>query len=376
MHRRPIRTARAFGWVLAVLSLGLLRPSPARSAGYLWIGAENAGEGSIYRYNIASGIVDLVTSPSLPFGTTHWTNMATDGATLYIGPPDSHYIGFADPLTGVVSSSSSYSPTLPGHKEDGAYYRPNDTNWRMTFQDILYEVTRSGVLVRRFNLPAATPSLIGLEWVGGVLYSTDSGAANPAHIGVVNLTSDSTATFTAISWTSGGGPPGGSPGDSTAGLAYDQQDSVLYMATYSSTRLFRITFEASQARATLVTTLSSVGYPAGAIADGLGWQPPARTDVGGTASGSPFSLGATPDPFNELTRITFRLDERATVQLEVWDVTGRVVRRLFAGPLPADHHTVTWDGRDDRRHSVPVGVYFVRLATGSVIAQAKVVRVR
>jgi hypothetical protein len=263
---------------------------------------------------------------------------------------------------------------LAGHKEDGAYHASSGNLWRVTFSDLLHEVTPGGTLVRTFALPAATPNLVGLEWVGSTLYGSDYTSES---IGVIALTSDSTATYTPIPWAPGGAPPGGNPGDWTAGLAYDGQAGVLYLATYSSTRLFQITFAAGEATATLVTTLSSVGYASGAIADGLCWVPPLATSIGATDSReSPFALAASPSPFAASTELRFRVPAAGPVLLEIWDVAGRRVRTLFSGAAAAGSRSVTWDGRSDSGSPAPDGVYFSRLTVGSLTEQAKLVRVR
>ena len=114
---------------------------PARAGGYLWLGSEMQGEGSIYRYNINTGVVDLSLSPALPVGASHWNNMATDGARLYLGTPTTQYVGLADPYTGASLGSAVYSPSLAGHKEDGAFRASSGTLWRVTYTGQLYEIT-------------------------------------------------------------------------------------------------------------------------------------------------------------------------------------------------------------------------------------------
>jgi hypothetical protein len=50
--------------------------------------------------------------------------------------------------------------------------------------------------------------------------------------------------------------------------------------------------------------------------------------------------------------------------VSIFDASGRLVRRLVSGSLPAGVHTVTWDGRDARGVAAGAGAYFVRLAWG------------
>jgi hypothetical protein len=70
---------------------------------------------------------------------------------------------------------------------------------------------------------------------------------------------------------------------------------------------------------------------------------------------------ASPNPFHPVTTIPFRLAESADVRLEVWDVTGRRVRRLVQARVPAGDHHADWDGRDDSGDGLPTGTYFIRL---------------
>lgn len=54
-------------------------------------------------------------------------------------------------------------------------------------------------------------------------------------------------------------------------------------------------------------------------------------------------LQNVPNPFSGSTDITFELDNPATVQLQVFDVTGREVRTLASGAYASGPHTVTFD---------------------------------
>ncbi len=72
-----------------------------------------------------------------------------------------------------------------------------------------------------------------------------------------------------------------------------------------------------------------------------------------------------PNPFNPATTIAFSLDERSAISLQVFDISGRLVRTLFADTLPAGHHEQVWDGRDDGGAPVASGVYVCRLRSGA-----------
>ena len=75
-------------------------------------------------------------------------------------------------------------------------------------------------------------------------------------------------------------------------------------------------------------------------------------------------LQNVPNPFNPRTTIQFELAAADPVNLVVFDVTGRVVRRLLAGKsYGPGAHQVTWDGRDDSGRSVSAGVYLYQVET-------------
>jgi cytochrome c peroxidase len=71
--------------------------------------------------------------------------------------------------------------------------------------------------------------------------------------------------------------------------------------------------------------------------------------------------GSRPNPFHGATEITFTLPGAAAVNLDVFDVAGRQVRRLLTESRPAGLHTVVWDATNDQGRRVAPGVYFYRL---------------
>lgn len=71
-----------------------------------------------------------------------------------------------------------------------------------------------------------------------------------------------------------------------------------------------------------------------------------------------------PNPFRAGTQIPFVLPRTESVRLDIYDVTGRLVRRLVDGTLPAGDHAIGWDGRTSGMASMPSGVYLYRLEAG------------
>ncbi|MBU2534483.1 MAG: T9SS type A sorting domain-containing protein, partial [Alphaproteobacteria bacterium] len=65
------------------------------------------------------------------------------------------------------------------------------------------------------------------------------------------------------------------------------------------------------------------------------------------------------------------LPSAAEARLEIFDILGRKVARLTAGPLAAGRHRIPWTGRTDSGAESPSGVYLYRLSTESGSSTAK-----
>ena len=77
---------------------------------------------------------------------------------------------------------------------------------------------------------------------------------------------------------------------------------------------------------------------------------------------------AYPNPFNPHTSIDFAVPRAAHVRLAIYDLSGRLVRSLVDGVVPAGRHTAVWQGRGADGHAVASGTYFSRLeAEGKVL---------
>ena len=97
--------------------------------------------------------------------------------------------------------------------------------------------------------------------------------------------------------------------------------------------------------------------------------------------GLPFGgrlLPARPNPFNPATRLQFDLHGAGVrpVSLLVFDVRGRLVRRLLEAPLGEGRHDMIWTGTDDRGGLVASGMYVVRLQAAGVDERARLVLIR
>ncbi|NNE43985.1 MAG: S8 family serine peptidase [Gemmatimonadetes bacterium] len=84
------------------------------------------------------------------------------------------------------------------------------------------------------------------------------------------------------------------------------------------------------------------------------------------------ALRLSPNPTRSESVLRFRIPQPQRVEASVYDISGRRVRSLLAGPRPAGTQSVVWDGRDDRDRPLRPGVYFVRVASGAVSHACKV----
>lgn len=108
-----------------------------------------------------------------------------------------------------------------------------------------------------------------------------------------------------------------------------------------------------------------------------------RNRAGGASSGvgdgPTFATGVldmrhpAPNPASGATRFELRLGSARRVDVEVFDVRGRLVRRLLAGrELGEGSHALAWDLTADDGSSVASGVYFARVQSGEEAVTRKV----
>ncbi len=83
--------------------------------------------------------------------------------------------------------------------------------------------------------------------------------------------------------------------------------------------------------------------------------------------------GAYPNPFNPTTTIRYGLAQAGEVHLQVYAVTGQLVRDLVSGHQEAGSHQVRWDGRDAAGEAVGNGVYLGVLQAGDFRAVTRMV---
>jgi beta-lactamase superfamily II metal-dependent hydrolase len=88
-------------------------------------------------------------------------------------------------------------------------------------------------------------------------------------------------------------------------------------------------------------------------------------------------LGVYPNPASPgSAHVLYRIPSARDVDITIYAVNGRMIRRLQSGAVDAGVHDLTWDGRDDGANSLPAGVYLVRFAGGGVHGTKRLVLLR
>jgi subtilisin family serine protease len=91
---------------------------------------------------------------------------------------------------------------------------------------------------------------------------------------------------------------------------------------------------------------------------------------------APRLAAAGPNPARGSAELSFEVPAAERVTLEVFDVSGRLVRRLIDGEVAAGSHRSIWDGRMDGGELAAGGVYFLRLETARGSSTRKLTLIR
>jgi hypothetical protein len=99
------------------------------------------------------------------------------------------------------------------------------------------------------------------------------------------------------------------------------------------------------------------------------------TTVSSSQTTVPHSLklaAAYPNPFNSKVVISYSLDMRDDVVLDIYDIRGTKIRSLFDGRQNPGHYEFQWDADDDGGVSVASGLYLYRLMVGAQALSGKI----
>jgi hypothetical protein len=87
-------------------------------------------------------------------------------------------------------------------------------------------------------------------------------------------------------------------------------------------------------------------------------------------------LGNYPNPFNPETVIPIQISTPGYVSLQIYNISGQMVRHLVNEELGRGYYSVLWDGRDESGRSMSSGAYVARLTSNGRIATQRMLMVK
>ena len=83
-----------------------------------------------------------------------------------------------------------------------------------------------------------------------------------------------------------------------------------------------------------------------------------------------------PNPFNPITEIRFTLALESSIKLNIYNVSGQLVKTLVDDNYNAGCYAIQWNGRDNQDKSVSSGIYFYRIKAGDYIETRSMVMLK
>ena len=83
-----------------------------------------------------------------------------------------------------------------------------------------------------------------------------------------------------------------------------------------------------------------------------------------------------PNPFRDVTDLSFAMPADAHVSVQVYDVQGRGIRTITDQNMTAGYHTIRWDGCDSRGRRAAPGIYYAVMATDRFSKSTKMILVQ
>ncbi len=83
-----------------------------------------------------------------------------------------------------------------------------------------------------------------------------------------------------------------------------------------------------------------------------------------------------PNPFNVTTNIKYQVPKLSKISLNIYDITGRLIRTLVDKEEKPGLYIIIWNGKDDRGKKLSSGVYFYKLTAGNFVQIRKLILMR
>ena len=83
-----------------------------------------------------------------------------------------------------------------------------------------------------------------------------------------------------------------------------------------------------------------------------------------------------PNPFNPKTKIAFDIPKDSKIELVIYDINGRLVKKLKHSIVKSGQHEIEWDATDGDGNGVSTGIYFVSLLSEEYVKSQKIILLR
>ncbi len=116
-------------------------------------------------------------------------------------------------------------------------------------------------------------------------------------------------------------------------------------------------------------------YAARLLYRALGWTPLSVKELPGTPT--EFALDQNyPNPFNPTTSIRFSVPKEGQVKLDVYDMTGSLVKTILDEAVRSGNKEVVWDGTNNSGAKVASGMYLYRIQSNNFTAVKKMIMLK
>ena len=80
-----------------------------------------------------------------------------------------------------------------------------------------------------------------------------------------------------------------------------------------------------------------------------------------------------PNPFNPVTSLRYDLPEDGLVNINIYDMMGRIVKTLVTSSQTAGYKSISWNATNDRNEPVSAGLYLYTIQAGDFRQTKKMV---
>ncbi|MCF8365920.1 MAG: T9SS type A sorting domain-containing protein, partial [Bacteroidales bacterium] len=85
-------------------------------------------------------------------------------------------------------------------------------------------------------------------------------------------------------------------------------------------------------------------------------------------------VSAFPNPFVNVVNFMIDTKNEARVDLNIYDLSGQLIKNVVSKNLPPGFHTIHWSGKSMQERPLPPGIYIYQLKSGSNITTGKLIR--